>query len=123
MKTDEESGEADEPPEEPPSSECSSKKSEREENEELQWARRHVPEERSGPGLVFRKTELHDRPPGTGGSQPTTVISERRDRILDPLTARLDAIDSRLDDIENRIDRVTGQLGCWIHASGKTEVS
>jgi len=69
---------------------------------------RHVPEERSGPSLVFRKTELHDRPPGTGGSQPTTVIHERRDRILEKLTARLDAIDSRLDDIEDRIDRVTG---------------
>jgi hypothetical protein len=81
MKTDEDSGEADEPPEEPPSSECIDKKFEREENEELQQADRHVladpaqlPESRpavanSEPATepaaraAFRKTELWHRPP------------------------------------------------------------
>ena len=78
MKTDEESGEADEPPEEPPCSECNAKKSEREENEELQWARRHVPEGYSGPSLVFRKTELHDRPPGSRAYQAATAPATGR---------------------------------------------
>lgn len=66
MKEDEDdSGEAEEPPENNAGKQEESLPDAGEENEELEWARRHVPEEPSGPCLVFRKTELHDRPPGS----------------------------------------------------------
>lgn len=52
MKTDDDSGEAEEPPEKPPCSGWRTKKIESEENEELQWARRNVPEDRA------RRTKL-----------------------------------------------------------------
>jgi hypothetical protein len=119
MKTDDISEEAEEPPEEPP---CRGNGTE-EENSELEWARRHVDLGWSGPNAVFRKTELHDRPPGTGRFKPATIVRNRRERIIEKLTARLDTIDSRLDEIEDRIDQVTGQLSRRIHAFETTEVS
>jgi hypothetical protein len=89
MKTDDDSGEAGEPPEEPPSSESSARTFECEENEELQWARRHAacaPAQRreSRPAGVkaktaarpaaaeatFRKTELWNRPPLFRSEEP-----------------------------------------------------
>jgi hypothetical protein len=88
MKTDEDSGEADEPPEEPPSSECRAKKLKREENEELQRARNHraqdqahLPESRPASAnaepatepaaqAAFRKTELRDKPPLFRSGEP-----------------------------------------------------
>jgi len=111
MKTDEESGEADEPPEEPPCNECSSKKSERVENEELQWARRHVPEEWNGPRLVFRKTELYDRPPGSRAYQAATAPATGCDDSgAKELAGRIAALHDRLEAAEDRIDRAIDRL-------------
>ncbi len=119
MKSDNRSEEAGEPAEEPL---CRGNGTE-EESSEIEWARRHVDQGVSAPQAVFRKTELHDRPPGTRGFAPAPAFRKRRDRIIEKLTARLDAIDRRLDDIEDRIDRLTGRLSRWIHAFEKTEVS
>ena len=111
MKTDEDSGEADEPPEDPPWRECSAKKSEREENEELQWARRHVPEGYSGPSLVFRKTELHDRPPGSRAYQAATAPATGCDDSgAKELAGRIAALHDRLEAAEDRIDRAIDRL-------------
>jgi hypothetical protein len=111
MKPDEESGEADEPPEEPPCSQYSTKKSERVENEELKWARRHVPEGYSGPGLVFRKTELHDRPPGSRAYQAATAPATGcDDSDAKERAGRIAALHDRLEAAEDRIDRAIDRL-------------
>lgn len=111
MKTDDDSGEADEPPEEIPSSKCIAKKSEREENEELQWARRHVPEEWSGLRLVFRKTELHDRPPGSRPCRAATASAPGRwDRGAKDHAGQIVALNDRLDAVEDRIEHAIDRL-------------
>ena len=121
MKNNTDSGEADKPPKKPPCRETDTGVSD--ENEELEWARKHVQQGWSGPDNVFRKTELHDRPPGSGGFRPTAGIRNRRDRDIGEINGRLDAIDDRLDEIEDRIDRVIGQLRRWIHAFEEKEVT
>lgn len=121
MKTDEDSGEADEPPEEPPCRKTETGVSD--ENEELAWAQKHVNQEWSGPGVVFRKTGLHDRPPGSGGFRPAASIRKRRDRISEKINTRLDATDNRPDDIGDRIDRAVGRLSLRIQALETREVS
>jgi len=121
MTNDTDSGEAGRPPGKPPCRETGTGVSDA--NEELEWARKHVQQVWSSPGEVFRKTELHDRPPGSGGFRPAGFIRKRRDRIIEKINARLDAIDNRLDDIEDRIDRAVGRLSQRIHAIEKKEVT
>jgi hypothetical protein len=111
MKTDDDSGEAEEPPEEPPSSEGSARTSECEGNEELQWARRHVPQGSCGPCLVFRKTELHDRPPGSRSYRAATSPgTDRSDQVAKELARQIAALNDRLDAFEDRMDRAIDQL-------------
>jgi hypothetical protein len=111
MKTDDDSGEADELPKEPPSSECIAKTCEREENEELRWARRHVPEGWSGLRLVFRKTELHDKPPGSRSYRAATAPAPgRRDQVARERAGQIAALNDRFDAVEDRIDRAIDRL-------------
>lgn len=111
MKTDDNSGEADEPPEESPRNEGSVKKSEHEENEELEWARRHVPKDRSGPRPVFRKTELHDKPPESRSYRAVKAPAPgRRDQIVKELAGQIAALNDRIDTVEDRIDRAIDRL-------------
>jgi len=114
MKDDAHSGEAGEPPEKPPGRETDTGMSD--ENEEPEWARKHVLLEWPSLDEVFRKTGIHDRPPGSGGFRPTTVIRHRRDRIIGKIHAKPDAI-------EDRIDRAVGCLTQRIRRIEKKEVS
>ena len=119
MKTDDDSEEADEPPEETPSSEGSAEKIEREENEELQWACRHVPEEWSGQRLVFRRPELHDRPPGSRLYRTATATAPGRgDRGAKDHAGQIAALNDRLDAIEDRIERAIDRLDRRLLAPG-----
>ena len=111
MRTDDDSEEADEPPgnyfDEPEKSTNNAS----EENEELQWARRHVPQGGSGPRLVFRKTELHDRPPGFRSYRNvTSPASDRGNRIAKELAGQIAVLRERLDDAEDRVDRAIDRL-------------
>jgi hypothetical protein len=111
MKTDDVSEEADEPPEEPPRDEGIAKKSEHEENEELEWARRNVPEDGSGPRLVFRKTELHDKPPGSRSYRAAVAPATGcRDQVAKELAVQIAALNDRIDTVEDRIDRAIDRL-------------
>jgi hypothetical protein len=111
MKTDDDRGEADELPKEPQSSECSATICEREENEELRWARRHVPEGWSGLRLVFRKTELHDKPPGSRSYRAATAPAPgRRDQVAKELAGQIAVLNERLDAVEERIDHAIDRL-------------
>lgn len=121
MTNDTDSGEAEQPPGKIPCQETET--GERDENDELEWARKHVQQGGSGPDEVFRKTELHDRPPGSAGFRPAALVRSRQDRIIEKIHDRLDAIDNRLDDIEDRIDHAVGRLSQRIHAIEKKERS
>ena len=124
MKTGDDSGETEAPPEKPPSSESIAKTSERIENEELEWARRHVPPGRSSPHLVFRKTELHDKPPGSRLNRAAaTRAPGGEDRILKDLAGQIAALNDRLDAFEDRMDRTIDQLDRRLLMHGHQGVS
>jgi len=123
MKKTDDDEETAEPPDKPPCRADDAKIGGHDGNEELEWARRHVPQGWSGPHNVFRKTELHDRPPGTGAHRPATAASKPGDRVIEQLTSRLDAIDERLDGIDNRIDQAIERLGKKIRAPEQPWVS
>jgi hypothetical protein len=111
MKTDDDSEEAEEPPEKLPSGLQITAPGECKENEELEWARRHVPEDYSGPRLVFRKTELHDKPPGSRLYQvATATVPGRGDRVAKELAGQIVALNDRLNAVEDRIDRAIDRL-------------
>jgi len=111
MRTDDDSEEADEPPGNNSGEPEKTPNNAREENEELQWARRHVPQGGSGPRLMFRKTELHDRPPGFRSYRnATSPASDRGNRIAKELARQIAALRERLDDAEDRIDRAIDRL-------------
>jgi hypothetical protein len=123
MKTDDNSGEAEEPPEEHPRCESIAKISEHEKNEELQWARRHVPLGSSGPYLVFRKTELHDRPPGSRPYRAAAPAPDCDNHDTMELAGQIAALNDRLDAFEDRMDRAIDQLDRRLLMHGHQGVS
>lgn len=127
MKTDEDSGEADEPPEEIPSSECRARKTEREENKDLQCIRNHkaqdtahLPESRpasanSEPATepaaqaAFRKTELCDKPPLLRSEEPI-VRQKSPERKVDKIHDRIDILADRFELVIDRLERRISRL-------------
>jgi hypothetical protein len=116
-------------------------------NEELRWARRHVPYDPGKPPAsqpapqpareVFRKTELHVRPPPAhltdekrrarrrrAGMAVRDLcpafeaafqailrsLLERQDAIADDLTEDVTLIQERLEALDERLGQVTGRL-------------
>ena len=83
-----------------------------EENEELNWARRQVPEERSGLRFVFRKTELHDKPPGSRSYRAATApATSHLDQVVKELNGQIAALTDRPGPVKSRIDRAIDRPG------------
>jgi hypothetical protein len=123
MKTDDESEEAEEPPGNNSGNQEKSVADVNVENDELWWARRHDPGDqgmqpktrngktgtRKKSRLVFRKTELHDRPPGARADRRAPAPA-RWVRVAEELGVRIAALDERVSAIELRLDQEIKRL-------------
>lgn len=87
------------------------------ENEELEWARRHVPEDPVSRPIrsVFRKTELHGTPrartPGETNRRRKEIIDEAQRPGAEPLSRQaIDACRALLDTLIGKQDRQYEEL-------------
>jgi hypothetical protein len=136
MKTDDVSEEAEEPSGKTPGGPEKSGEDTVEENEELEWSRRHQPRGRikqpetrpavastklpekpaAGPtaGAAFRKTELRDRPPIFRPEEPAvrekTLLRVMGQDAAIPYTAYEDALRTLTASIVQRQERIAGRL-------------
>jgi hypothetical protein len=135
MKTDENSVEAEEPPGNNSGEQKIPAAQVNEENEELKWARKHepgdpvqqpkprkIPTRAKKKRLVFRKTELHDRPPGARADRRPPA-PPRWTRVAEELDKRIAAIDERADAIEFRLKQEIKRLENRMRSPGHREGS
>jgi hypothetical protein len=135
MKTDDTSGEAAKPPGENSGNTDEKIPDSVETYDELQWARRHDPGDplnqpkirKTKKGakkqrLVFRKTELRDRPPGARADRRPPA-PPRWTRVAEELDVRIAALDERADAIEFRLEQEIKRLENRLRAPGHREGS